>query len=174
MIRERVLRWAQRYAAHHVNARGVVGPDFVVDTDGSPQLRRWYLLPRNRWANVYLHHFVRSDEDRALHDHMYANVSWVLGPGGYGEVTQAGRRAWYPASGLAATVVRHRRAGAVVARRPTTAHRIVLPTSEPVWSLFFGGPRVREWGFWCEHGWRHWKEFVSEFPGGNGKGRGCE
>jgi hypothetical protein len=35
------------------------------------------------------------------------------------------------------------------------------------------GPRIREWGFWCPQGWRHWRAFTS---GRNGEtiGRGCE
>ena len=71
-IRQQALAWAKRHIETHANAAGVVGPDFVV---GAYQLERWWLIPRNRFLNVYLHRFDHSDEDRALHDHMYLNLS---------------------------------------------------------------------------------------------------
>ena len=40
--------------------------DLVVGGDADPYLRRWWLIPRNRIFNVYLHHFMRSDDDRVL------------------------------------------------------------------------------------------------------------
>jgi hypothetical protein len=45
-------------------------------------------------------------------------------------------------------------------------------------TLFAGGPIVREWGFDCPQGWRHWKEFTSVVIGADGVprsgvGRGC-
>ena len=73
-------------------------PDFIVGLD-SPDgiyLLRWHLtpwrnwidmLPKERrllrgflrlWPNLYLHCFLRSDDDRALHDHPAAAVSWIL------------------------------------------------------------------------------------------------
>jgi hypothetical protein len=162
-IREHLVAWAERLAARRA-------PDYVI---GDHQLERWWLIPRNNWFNVYLHRFRASDEDRALHDHMYANVSWVLGPGGYWEVTPV-RKPWNERMGLLPTKRVYRSAGALVARRPSTAHRIVLPKEgAPVWSLFVTGPRVRQWGFWCSHGWRHWREFTDARNSGQG-GRGCE
>ena len=53
-------------------------PDFVIGPKDAPYLQRWWLIPRNRWFNVYLHHILHSDDDRALHDHMYFNVSVLL------------------------------------------------------------------------------------------------
>lgn len=48
-------------------ARGIMvrEPDFVI---GDDYLRRWYVVPRNPFCNVYLHHILHSDDDRALHD----------------------------------------------------------------------------------------------------------
>lgn len=131
-------------------------PDFIVGSDADPYLLRWWVIPRNKWFNIYLHNFKHSDDDRALHDHMYWNVS-VLLRGRYTEHMQDGR-----------TVVR--KAGAIILRRPEAAHRIELTDGE-VWTLFITGPRVREWGFLCPQGWRHWKDFC----GAPGKaGTGCE
>lgn len=133
-------------------------PDFVIGKPGSEYLRRWYILPRNPVFNIYLHYFLRGDDDRALHDHPWLNASWLLS-GRYIEVTQ-----WRKI---------YRAAGDVAARLPSTAHRIML-YSGPCLTLFFTGPRVRQWGFHCPQGWRHWRDFVAETDGGNEIGRGCE
>jgi hypothetical protein len=143
-------------------------PDFIVGGEDDPYLRRWHLLPRNSWFNVYLHNFRRSDDDRALHDHPYRNVSIILA-GTYWEHTASGdvlvRKPWRPWAPWR-----------IVFRRAEAAHRVQLLASEsgesPVWTLFLTGPRVREWGFHCPNGWRHWREFTDERDGG-AIGRGC-
>lgn len=55
-------------------------PDFIVGKDHpeGPYMLRWYVIPRNRWFNIYLHLFLRSDEDEALHDHPWMNCSMLL------------------------------------------------------------------------------------------------
>lgn len=122
---------------------------------------RWWVIPRNRFFNIYLHRFLRSDDDRALHDHPWVNVSYLL-DGAYTEVT------------IAKGGVHHRvryLAGDLKFRRPSYAHRVEL-TDGPCWSLFITGPVVREWGFHCPAGWRSWKVFTSERDAGS-TGRGC-
>lgn len=138
-------------------------PDYVIGKAGEPYLERWYVIPRNPLFNIYLHHFLRSDDDRALHDHMYVNASILL-CGRYVEHTiEAGgwhRRITY-------------RAGDIKLRRAKSAHRIELDRG-PCWSLFITGPRIRNWGFWCvDKGWRPWQDFVDERDHGK-IGRGCE
>lgn len=44
-------------------------PDFYIGGNANPYLLRWWVIPRNRFFNVYLHKFLRDDDDRALHDH---------------------------------------------------------------------------------------------------------
>lgn len=139
--------------------------DFTIVTADVPYLRRWFVIPRNKWFNIYLHQFVHSDEDRALHDHPWVNCS-VLLSGSYIEVTPCGRvlrQPWRPWAFWRLPV-----------RRPTSLHRVELIDEKPVWTLFITGPVVREWGFMCPQGWRPWKEFVTQFPGGNTRGRGCD
>lgn len=141
-------------------------PDFFIGGKDNPYLLRWWVIPRNRFFNVYLHKFLRDDDDRALHDHPWLSLSVIL-RGGYIEHT--------------ATEVRRREAGSVVFRRAKHAHRIELlregfclaRTVVPAWTLFITGPRIREWGFHCPRGWVHWKEFTSEVDSGN-VGKGCE
>ena len=152
-------------------------PDFVIGTNENPYLLRWYLIPKNKFFNIYLHKFCRSDDDRALHDHPWLfNVSILL-KGEYIEHTFKGKS--------------HRKAGlrGLKFRWGKAPHRVeliqdvehVVPRmglqmikERPCWTLFITGAVVREWGFYCPKGWRHWREFVSVRDGGNHVGRGCE
>lgn len=139
-------------------ARGIMAsrpPDFVI---GDNYLRRWWAIPRNEGCNVYLHEILHSDDDRALHDHPWDNTSHLLF-GSYIEHTPDGAF--------------KREAGDIVTRKATDAHRLeVIPGMEAI-SLFMTGPKLREWGFHCPQGWRHWREFVDERDAGQ-VGRGCE
>lgn len=53
-------------------------PDFIIGGAADPYVRRWWLIPRNPVLNVYLHEFLRSDDDLALHDHPWWNASLLL------------------------------------------------------------------------------------------------
>lgn len=140
---------------------GLRKPDVVI---GGDYLRRWWIVPRNPSMNVYLHEFLRSDDDRALHDHPWDNSSFLLS-GEYREHTPEG--------------VFHRKAGDFVARSAASLHRIELIDGQPTVSLFMTGPKVREWGFACPQGWVHWQTFLAAYDGqqvsnaGMATGRGC-
>lgn len=130
-------------------------PDFII---GDNYLRRWWVIPRNEQFNVYLHEILRSDDDRALHDHPWANSSWVL-DGAYIEHLPCGGKVT-------------RRAGDFVTRDAEALHRLEIPEGGRALSLFITGPKVREWGFACPQGWRHWRDFVGEDTGQVGRGCG--
>lgn len=135
-------------------------PDVVIGGVDRPYLLRWWVIPRNRLFNVYLHQFLRSDDDRALHDHPWASCSILL-RGAYREHLSNGTRPI-------------RIEGAIVFRRSgQIAHRIELIPGEPCWTLFFTGPRYREWGFHCPRGWVHWKLFTADDDIG-AVGKGCD
>jgi hypothetical protein len=162
VIKEAILRWAR--------ARE---PDFIIGGSERPYLRRHFLLPRNRFLNVYVHEFLRSDDDRALHDHPWMfNGSWIL-DGTYVEHTiRAG----------GACERTQRCPGEFKLRFGRAPHRIELLQDMvdsvgwemPCWTVFITGPRVREWGFYCmERGWIHWKRFTA--PNDKGAvGAGCD
>lgn len=120
--------------------------DLAIGGWADPYLLRWYLLPRNRLLNVYLHCFKRSDDDRALHDHPWVSVSLLL-EGSYVEHTIA-----------CGGVHRRRRfaRGSVRWRGARFAHRIEH-MGEDAWTLFITGPVVRRWGFHCPRGWVPWQ-----------------
>lgn len=130
-------------------------PDFVI---GDNYLRRWWIVPRNEYCNVYLHEILHSDDDRAFHDHPWQNTSFII-KGCYLEHTPEGQYI--------------RSAGDIVTREATALHRLEVFENEPVISLFMTGPIVREWGFDCPQGWRHWLEFTDSRDKGQ-IGRGCD
>lgn len=138
-------------------------PHFVIGGGERPYLLRWYLIPRNRWFNIYLHKFLRDDDDRALHDHPWWFLSFMIA-GSYAEYTSTDRI---------------ERARFSLAFRPAThKHRVELPKSLagkpiPCWTLVVTGRKVREWGFWCPKGFVPWYKFVQPTDHGN-IGRGCE
>ena len=129
-------------------------PDFVI---GDDYLHRWWIIPRNEQVNVYLHDIRKSDDDRAMHDHPWANTSYLIF-GSYIEHTPEG------------TFLRE--AGDVVQRPAHALHRLEVIPGERAVSLFVTGPKVREWGFACEHGWVHWQDFTSAHDSSR-TGRGC-
>jgi hypothetical protein len=173
IIRDLILRWAR-------NRR----PDFIIGGADRPYLIRHWLLPRNRFFNVYVHQFLRSDDDRALHDHPWLfNASWLI-EGEYVEQTIA-------AGGI--TLRTPRKAGDWKFRWGPAPHRVeLLPQPEwdgtcrprqicfapggvwPCWTVFITGPVVRQWGFHCpDQGWIHWKRFTDTNDKGS-IGKGCD
>jgi hypothetical protein len=170
LIREWILRWARNRQ-----------PDFVIGGHEHPYLRRHWLIPRNRFFNIYVHEFLRSDDDRALHDHPWLfNCSWII-EGSY--------REWVPSDGGQAgydnPISFVRETGAVKFRWGAAAHRVELTTeavavdgpgwvhvNRRCWTVFVTGPIVREWGFHCPGRWVPWKEFVDQRDAGS-IGKGC-
>lgn len=106
-------RWLDDRAMRIASRRS---PDFIVGGADHPYLRRWWLIPRNPILNVYLHQFLRDDDDRALHDHPWFWCSIVL-HGEYVEHTIV-------AGGIRR--VRHRERGSIRVASPWRAHRIEL------------------------------------------------
>lgn len=162
-------------------------PDYVVGADNpdGAYLRRWYLVPRNPVLNIYLHQFLRDDDDRALHDHPWPWCSFLL-DGAYVEHT-------IDAGGIHRRTQRY--AGSLKFSGPRRAHRVELMPAfwlnddfdgaceayvtdgnrkKPCWTLFITGPRIRRWGFHCpQQGWIDFERFTK--PGRPGEtGAGCD
>jgi hypothetical protein len=138
-------------------------PDQVIGGPQEPYLSRWYLVPKNRLLNVYIHFLHRGDDDRALHDHPWSNLSLVL----CGEYTEHRIQA----GGIHQSYIRKE---GEFCFRPSgkLAHRIELHAGGCI-TLFITGPKYREWGFHCpEAGWIHWRKFVAE-DDHNTTGKGC-
>lgn len=129
-------------------------PDQIIN--GS-YLHRWYIIPRNKWLNVYLHRFTGSDDDRALHDHPWWSLSFLL----KGELLEH-----------TFNKKNHILRFIPVLRSAKLAHRLELITDE-AWTIFITGPKIRTWGFHCpDIGWIPWKKFTGE--DGLSIGLGCD
>lgn len=120
-------------------------PDLTIAPDGYGEyLFRWYVVPRNSEGNVYFHVQTASDPERPLHDHPWDNTSVILS-GGYDELICV-----EPSTpDVYATYRVKRRAGDVIHRPATWAHRLILPQGvKYTMTLFVTGAKVRKWGFW--------------------------
>lgn len=130
-------------------------PDMII---GDNYMHRWYIIPRNRFFNVYLHKIMADDDDQALHDHPWWSLSFRL-KGVLREHYQKDRK----------RVIRL--SPRVTFRSSTFAHRLEVVKS-PVLTLFITGPKIRTWGFHCPRGWVPWFDFVDSRDNGQ-VGRGC-
>ena len=136
-------------------------PDFTIGDPARPYMHRWHLIPANRLFTVYLHHILRSDDDRAFHDHPSASLSLMIA----GEMNEH----YYDNTGGGCR--RDITPGSLIYRGSTFAHMLVIPRGKSAWTVFIMGPRWRTWGFHCPNGWRPWTEYVKgEAPGEVGPG----
>jgi hypothetical protein len=127
-------------------------PDLTIGTEEDPYLRRWWLIPRNPWFNIYLHEFRRSDHD-VYHDHpWWFNIS-ILVKGWYIERTPKGETL--------------RVAPAFKLRFGPAPHSIAI--DRPAWTIFITGPKYRVWGFLCPKGWVPYDEFKTYSEGVSGQ-----
>lgn len=127
-------------------------PDLII---GDNYLHRWYIIPRNKYFNVYLHKFYCNDEDRALHDHPWWSCSFLL----KGEVKEHQLNKIKLIPWLFPII-----------RSARFCHRLEL-VHGPVITLFITGPRIRHWGFHCPNNWKPWEKFTS--ADGKNIGVGC-
>ncbi len=125
-------------------------------------LYRWTLFQpkRPRWLwrgfGIYLHHFVGDDWSRDLHDHPKRFISFGLW-GQYEEQVGVGSDVQgftriYRAPWVRTFPARH-------------IHRLRLINGRPCWTLVIVLWSVREWGFWHDGRWFHWREYVRGVAG---------
>lgn len=143
-------------------------PNFIIGRQNEPYLLRWWIIPKNKFFNIYLHKFLRSDLDEALHNHPWHSLSIIL-KGKYREYIQYNNK--IVSNGVFDL-------GSIIYRKPETAHRVELVennvtlSTHYVYTLFITGPKIREWGFFCPKGWIPYQDFVDEHDKGN-TGKGC-
>tara|TARA_R110002074_G_scaffold392513_2_gene578095 strand:- start:1002 stop:1439 length:438 start_codon:yes stop_codon:yes gene_type:complete len=136
---------------------------------GVNYLERWHVIPRNRFFNIYLHHFIGSDDDRALHDHPFASVSFLL----KGHLLEIYESSQWTLHGEKLPFEDTRVVPRFwpVFRWAKHKHRLILDGG-PAWTLFITGPRFRkDWYFWCKSGPVHYSLMTT--PDGKQIG-GCD
>ena len=121
----------------------------ILDADNEPYLTRYYLFLKDRkWFpfNIFLHNFHKGDPDD-LHDHPWPFITIIL-KGGYWEYTPTGKY-W-------------RSAGTIRLAGSNQLHRVELEPGVAVWTLFFPGPVIREWGFMKKGKWVQHEKYLAE------------
>jgi hypothetical protein len=89
-----------------------------------------------------IHHILRSDLDRHMHNHPWWYVTVIL-RGGYYEVTPL-----YDMWGDYVCDIREWHGpGSVLFRRANSLHRIEIPAGQTAWTLFITGKYSNSWGF---------------------------
>jgi len=139
--------WYVRYGESH-------NPDQIItaNNEGTPYLHRWYLIPHNRFLNIYLHHFIGSDQ-RVMHDHPWISLAYHL-------------------SGLFRETFKYHEddpprnrmifEGNWTYRSSKFLHYLSTDNSTfECWTLFMTGPKLRDWGFDTKDGWRPWRQVVA-------------
>lgn len=155
----------------------------------SVYMRRWRFL-NTPWFGIRLHHIIRSDYDRELHDHPFTFLSIIL-RGGYTEFRPTHDMKDVVVGGfllgrstLPETTERWHGPLSFIFRRAEDLHRLELkkvkdvvgvttfdhatsrpilgpPYEQPAWTLVFRGPVRRKWGFMTEVGWIDAKTFMA-------------
>lgn len=106
-----------------------------------PYMVRYYLF-RSPYLNIYVHKFLRSDNDRHLHDHPFDFITFLFHRGYY-EKTEDGK-IWRPRF-------------SILKRKAEWKHAVEI--TQPTWTLFIRFARRRQWGFWTESGWKNWIDY---------------
>lgn len=140
----------------------------IAPAEGGDTYMVRYILAGTPWGDVKVHHILRPDQARDLHDHPWPFLAVIL-RGGYTE-----QRPWLRPDGQ--PMARHYRTGEglllKIRRRPghayfarsTYTHRIDELHGD-CWSLVLSGRRCRAWGFWRSGEWIHWKTYVTADAG---------
>lgn len=152
-------------------------PDQIIYRNTGRYLVRWWVLgrvwdeakreyvPRRFFGFTwYLHQFVQSDDDRAMHDHPWRWWSFLLRGAYYEYRPWSFRRNHAGVMVPSGTTIHYYEAGSIRSGQATDIHRIELARGAhrqelPTWTWFFVAEKEREWGFWCPQGWKFWRDF---------------
>lgn len=135
----------------------------IVNCDHDPYLHRWFVIRTERFG-LFIHKFVRSDEDRALHDHPWPFIVIPIWRG-YVEHSEEKCDCFncvnHPTMRPHYVPVKRRVRPIISTRyRPATyRHRVELIGGKPSWSIFIRFKRIREWGFWPKEGFILWNKW---------------
>lgn len=126
--------------------------DIKLPNEARTYMRRWS-VPLPFGDKIAVHHFLRDDSARALHDHPWNFLSLMIW-GRYYEITER------PGVGFVETEYR---APCLLYRRATDRHRIVT-RGYRAWTIVLMGRRRREWGFWPSGSWVEWYRYLGVKP----------
>ena len=147
-------------------ARKVYRKGHIHGPDGSLYMERFGIF-ETRWLEARVHHIVRPDLDREMHDHPANFISIVL-KGSYHEARPRDIDPCFSpyldfAECYYETV---RRPGSIAYRPATCRHRITRVSDGGVWTIFILiGGRKQWWGFYTPAGKVHWRDYINARDG---------
>ena len=137
-----------------------------ITKEGLLYLRRFFLFS-TRWGGVYLHHIVRSDDDKFPHDHPWDFTTLILSGGYRDEQWQ-----FDDSLGLTPAGIQYCRPFKIYRRKAEHIHRVRLWEVKTVpatnaaiavrgaWTLVLRGPIRREWNFVTQERKVPWREYL--------------
>jgi len=144
-------------------------PDLIIGrSDPEVYLRRWYIIPHNRFFNIFLHNFLLSDLS-VLHNHPWNFNMSILLHGSYLEHMPKNTEAWLKNESRE-TIIKLRKPSIIpIIRYGHAIHKVellndVFNNPIPVWTIFISGKVIKSWGFYCDWGFRDHKEFLKKTP----------
>jgi hypothetical protein len=138
-------------------------PDLIVNHPADPNkvyLKRWWIIPRNKYFNIYLHNFLASD-DPIYHDHPWWSIG-ILVKGNYYEHR--------PKDGIDER--KYFRRFIPKFRGKNYRHWLELHNG-PVWSIFLTGAVKKSWGFFCPDGHVNHKDMLIQEDESGNRGVRC-
>lgn len=112
-----------------------------------PIMKRWIF--QTPLGSIRLHHFIRPDDQRHLHDHPWWFITFML-KGSYIDKADING-------------IRHEdilKVGSIRFRPSNHTHIVDTHNS---WTLVITGRLKRNWGFWTEHGFRPVRNYFAQY-----------
>ena len=109
----------------------------IISKSGVVHFRRYRLI-QTPWFALYIHHILKSDEERDMHDHPWDFSSLIL-QGAYFET-------WKMSPDFKVRRNDSHYRGDVIKHKAEDVHKITLLTKD-VWTLVLTSGRDREWGY---------------------------
>jgi len=139
--------------------RGEYRKGHIHGPDGTLYMERFALF-ETRWLSARVHHIVRPDMDRHMHDHPAPFLSLVL-KGWYREARPMTVEPCFYGCDDEIEFLTTRKAGSIAYRPATERHRITMVSPGGVWTVFvFIGGRRQWWGFFTPAGKVHWQDYI--------------
>lgn len=148
------MNWLDRKIDDFIRRIRDTRQPMLVDGDNplGPIYHRYFVIPRNGWFDVYLHNFLR-DDAQDPHDHRMLNISFPSQGEYFEDTFEFKPKLGGPYPPIKRRLIKNH---SIRIRLPWTPHRVVLKKDAdgkpiPMWSLFIGFPKLREWGFWTKY-----------------------
>lgn len=106
-------------------------------------VRRWYI--ETPLFSIRLHHWLHSDDNRALHDHPWWFITLIL-KGGYTDLSHNNE---------------HLSQGSIRFRKAEHQHSVKVGKGG-AWTVLLTGPKTRKWGFQVGKKWKKSNKYFLE------------